>query len=99
METESADRTSTYVMIESRDQFDITLSQTSIKVLYDLFTAFSRKSNGNIPFSLLTHHHHHHHHSSTLDHNNVTLINDIGPDTSVTLLSKAHVSNFCYFLC
>ncbi|XP_075226529.1 intermembrane lipid transfer protein VPS13A-like [Lycorma delicatula] len=85
LETESVDRLSTYVLIESRDQFDITLSPMTIKVLYELMTAFSRKSSGQLfPCSML--------HHQCPDYN-VLLINDIAPGSSVTLLSKAHVGS------
>ncbi|RZF33558.1 hypothetical protein LSTR_LSTR008204 [Laodelphax striatellus] len=75
LETESPDRIATYVTIESRDRFELTLNPTSIRILTELIDAFSKDDS-----TIYSH-----------PENNLTLINDIAPETSVTLLSKANV--------
>lgn len=74
METEGAEKDSTYVIFEASDRIEINVTPQSILVLTKLHTALTN------PASLWT-------------ENVLILINDIMPNSNVTLLSNAEVSS------
>lgn len=75
LEAESVDRLATYVMLESRDRLELTVSPVALQVLTELFNVFTQQAPPTL-----------HKASGAL-----TLTNDLAPDTSVTLLSKTEV--------
>ncbi|XP_066901628.1 intermembrane lipid transfer protein VPS13A isoform X3 [Halyomorpha halys] len=72
LETEGVDKVATYVMIESRDRLELSVTPQSISVLTSLHQAFTLSAP--IPME-----------------NELSLINDIAPSSTITLLSKAEV--------
>ncbi|CAH1390229.1 unnamed protein product [Nezara viridula] len=72
LETEGVDKVATYVMIESRDRLELSVTPQSIAVLTSLHQAFTLSAP--IPME-----------------NELSLINDIAPSSTITLLSKAEV--------
>lgn len=75
---ESVDRLATYVMLESRDRLELTVSPVALQVLTELFNVFTQQAPPTL-----------HKTSGAL-----TLTNDLAPDTSVTLLSKTEVIQY-----
>ncbi|KAG8309675.1 hypothetical protein J6590_078971 [Homalodisca vitripennis] len=76
LEAESVDRLATYLMIESRDRLELTVTPVALGVLADLVAAFTRQSHPSLhklPGSL-------------------SLVNDLAPYSTVTLLSKTEAT-------
>jgi hypothetical protein len=67
-------------MLEAKDRLDITLTPAGLQVLHDLATAFTRSIPGIPPAAF---------HGLEAP---LSLQNDLGPWSKVTLLSRAEVS-------
>ncbi|PNF18548.1 hypothetical protein B7P43_G08481, partial [Cryptotermes secundus] len=80
LETELPDRLAMYFMLEAKDRLDITLTPASLQMLHDLTTAFTR-SIPDIPPAAF--------HGLEAP---LSLQNDLGPWTKVTLLSRAETT-------
>lgn len=83
LETEAPDRLATYIMMDARDQLNITLTPAGMQVLHDLAIAFTH-SIPDIPSAAF--------HGLEAP---LSLQNDLGPWAKITLLSRAEV---CYSL-
>ncbi|XP_068086254.1 intermembrane lipid transfer protein VPS13A [Anabrus simplex] len=79
LETEVPDRFATYVIMDSRDRLEMTLTPVGMQVIHDLATVFTR-SNHEVPPEAL----------QGLEAP-LTLVNDIGPTSKVTLFTHAEI--------
>ncbi|XP_021923386.1 vacuolar protein sorting-associated protein 13A-like isoform X4 [Zootermopsis nevadensis] len=80
LETEAPDRLATYIMMDARDQLNITLTPAGMQVLHDLAIAFTH-SIPDIPSAAF--------HGLEAP---LSLQNDLGPWAKITLLSRAEIS-------
>lgn len=77
-----SDKMATYIMIESRDLLNITLTPQSMKVIYDLANNFTQKIISIVDYQTVL----------GVDYENpINLINDIGPGSRVELVSHAEL--------
>ncbi|XP_014251025.1 vacuolar protein sorting-associated protein 13A-like isoform X2 [Cimex lectularius] len=72
LETEGIDKIATYVIIDMKDQIELTVTPQSLNVVQSLYSAFTNLAQ--LP-----------------SENSLNLVNDITPNSTVTLLSKAEV--------